>query len=272
MPQEIILLGHGSRRNNATDVGLAEVVRRLQQRVGDQMRVRLAGFEFTRPILAEAVAAADQAGAERVTVVPYFLFGGREVRLKIPAELAELRREHPRLDLRYADCLGPDPTMADVCADRVRELLDSPNWKRSVPSAVTLGLVVVSRGSRASEADAGLRAITAMAAQRLGVSIFSHAQAEIGEPRLPEAVRSVIAAGVIAVAVQPYLVFPGSVLLDTVRPALDQVRREHPHVPVALARILGIDERMLDLALARAEAAGQSNPANVVRFTSATRP
>jgi hypothetical protein len=53
---------------------------------------------------------------------------------------------------------------------------------------------------------------------------------------------------------------------------LDQVRREHPHVPVALARILGIDERMLDLALARAEAAGQSNPANVVRFTSATRP
>ncbi|HEY8741630.1 MAG TPA: CbiX/SirB N-terminal domain-containing protein [Chloroflexota bacterium] len=256
MEQEIILLGHGSRRNNATDAGLAEVVRRLQRRVGNQMRVRLAGFEFTRPSLADAVIAADAAGADRVTVVPYFLFGGREVRLKIPAELDELRREHPHLDLRYADCLGPDPTMADVCADRVRELLDSPNWKRSVPAAMTLGLVVVSRGSRASEADAGLRAVTAMTAQRMRVKIFSHAQAEIGEPRLPEAARLVIAAGATAVAVQPYLVFPGSVLLDTVRPALDQVRREHPSVPVALARILGIDERMLDLALVRAQAAG----------------
>jgi len=256
MAQEIILLGHGSRRNNATDAGLAEVVRRLQLRVGEQVRVRLAGFEFTRPSLAEALAQSAAAGAERVTVVPYFLFGGREVRLKIPAELEELRALYPGIDLRYADCLGPDPAMADVCADRVRELFDGPTWRRTVPTGATLGLVVVSRGSRASEADAGLRAITAMVAERLGIAIFSQAQAEIGTPRLPEAARTVIAAGAGAVAVQPYLVFPGSVLLDTVRPALEQVRQDFPTVPVALTRILGIDERMLDLALARAQAAG----------------
>lgn len=252
MSQEIILLGHGSRRNNATDAGLAEVVRRLQLRVGEQLRVRLAGFEFTRPSLAEAVAQSAAARAERVTVVPYFLFGGREVRLKIPAELAALRAQYPELDLRYADCLGPDPAMADVSADRVREMLQSANWRHLVPGGATLGLVVVSRGSRASEADAGLRAITAMVAERLTISIFSHAQAEIGSPRLPEAARAVIAAGATALVVQPYLVFPGSVLLDTVRPALEQVRQEYPTIPVVLARILGIDERMLDLALARA--------------------
>ena len=51
-------------------------------------------------------------------------------------------------------------------------------------------------------------------------------------------------------------------LLDTLRPALEQARAEHPGVPMALARILGIDERMLDLALARAVAAGL--PAAVV--------
>jgi sirohydrochlorin cobaltochelatase len=256
MRQEIILLGHGSRRNSATDVGLAEVVRRLQVRVGGALLVRLAGFEFTRPSLAEAVAESAAAGAERVTVVPYFLFGGREVRIKIPAELDELRQHHPGLDIRYADCMGPDPRMADICADRVRELLDSAAWRRTVPADATLGLVVVSRGSRASEADAGLRRLTAMAAERLGLTIFSQAQAEIGTPRLPEAVGTAIAAGATAVAVQPYLVFPGSVLLDTVKPALEQARQEHPAVPIAAARILGVDERMVDLALARAGAAG----------------
>jgi sirohydrochlorin cobaltochelatase len=256
MLQEIILLGHGSRRNSATDVGLAEVVRRLQQRVDPALRVRLAGFEFTRPSLAEAIAESAAAGAGLVTVVPYFLFGGREVRIKIPAELDDLRQRYPSLDIRYADCLGPDPAMADVCADRVRELLDSPTWRRTVPGGTTLGLVVVSRGSRASEADAGLRQLTAMAAERLGISIFSHAQAEIGDPRLPAAAGAVIAAGATAVAVQPYLIFPGSVLLDTVKPALEQVRRDHPSVPVSTTRILGIDERMLDLALARSGAAG----------------
>lgn len=256
MLQEIILLGHGSRRNGATDAGLAEVVRRLQRRVGSALIVRLAGFEFTRPSLAEAIAESAAAGAERVTVVPYFLFGGREVRIKIPAELDELRGRHPGLDIRYADCLGPDPLMADVCADRVRELLESANWRRSAPADAKLALVVVSRGSRASEADAGLRRLTAMVAERLGVTIFSHAQAEIGDPRLPAAAGTVIAAGATAVAVQPYLVFPGSVLLDTVKPALEQVRLAHPAVPVAAARILGIDDRMLDLALDRASAAG----------------
>jgi sirohydrochlorin ferrochelatase len=256
MSEEIVLLGHGSRRNGATDAGLAEVVRRLQGRVGGRLRVRLAGFEFTRPSLAEALAAAVANGAERVTVVPYFLFGGREVRTKIPAELEELRVQHPNLALRYADCLGPDPLMAAVCADRVRELLESPNWRQAVPSARRVGLVVVSRGSRAAEADAGLRQVTELAAHCLGITIFSHAQAEIGSPRLPEAARTVIAAGATAVIVQPYLVFPGSVLLDTVRPALTLVKQEHPDVPVALTRILGIDERMLDLALARAAAAG----------------
>ncbi|MGI8913529.1 MAG: sirohydrochlorin chelatase [Chloroflexota bacterium] len=262
MAQEIILLGHGSRRNSATDAGLAEVVRRLQRRVGTAQRVRLAGFEFTRPSLAEAVAAAAAAGAKRVTVVPYFLFGGREVRLKIPAELAELRAHHSALEIRYADCLGPDPVMADVCADRVVELFGSPTWRRTVASDAHLGLVVVSRGSRSSEADAGLRQLTAMAAARLGVTLFSHAQAEIGDPRLPEAARTVIDAGATAVAVQPYLVFPGSVLLDTVRPALEQVRREHPAVPVMVTRILGIDDRMVDLALARAADAAPATPAS----------
>ncbi|HEV7215712.1 MAG TPA: CbiX/SirB N-terminal domain-containing protein [Chloroflexota bacterium] len=260
MAQEIILLGHGSRRNNATDAGLAEVVRRLQLRVGDQMRVRLAGFEFTRPSLAEAVAQSAAAGVERATVVPYFLFGGREVRLKIPAELEELRAQYPDLELRYADCLGPDPAMADVCADRLRELFASPTWRRTVPAGATLGLVVVSRGSRSSEADAGLRALTAMVAERLHIAIFSHAQAEIGEPRLPEAAGAVIAAGAAAVAVQPYLIFPGSVLLDTVKPSLERVRLDHPGVTVAATRILGIDERMLDLALARAGAAAYRPP------------
>jgi sirohydrochlorin ferrochelatase len=95
-----------------------------------------------------------------------------------------------------------------------------------------------------------------MAAERLGLTIFSQAQAEIGTPRLPEAVGTAIAAGATAVAVQPYLVFPGSVLLDTVKPALEQARQEHPAVPIAAARILGVDERMVDLALARAGAAG----------------
>lgn len=256
MPTDLILLGHGSRRNQATDTGLAEVVRRLQERVPPGVRVRLAGFEFTRPSLAEAVAASAAAGAELTVVVPYFLFPGREVRVKIPAELDVLRAEHPRLALRYADCLGAHPLMAAACADRVRETLASEGWRRSAPAAAKLGVVVVSRGSRAAEADAGLRQMATLVGEQLGGVVTAPAQAEIGEPRLPAAVDAVIARGATAIVVQPYLIFPGSVLLDTVKPALETARAAHPDVPLALARILGVDERMLDLALLRAREAG----------------
>lgn len=256
MPTDLILLGHGSRRNQATDTGLAEVVRRLQERVPSGIRVRLAGFEFTRPSLAEAVAASAASGVARAVVVPYFLFPGREVRIKIPAELDALRAEHPRLELRYADCLGAHPLMAAVSADRVRETLASASWRRSAPADVRLGAVVVSRGSRAAEADAGLRQTATLVGEQLGGVVAAPAQAEIGEPRLPAAVDAVIAQGATAVVIQPYLIFPGSVLLDTVKPALEAARAAHPDLPIALARILGIDERLIDLALLRAREAG----------------
>jgi len=263
---DVILLGHGSRRNSATDVGLAEVVRRMQRRVSPSIRVRLAGFEFTRPSLAEAVAESARDGADRAVVVPYFLFSGREVRVKIPAELEELRHEHPSLELRYAECLGPDARMAEVAADRVRETLAGESWRRATNDvgalagsngvASRLGVVVVSRGSRSAEADAGLRQVTSMVGARLGSYASTHAQAEIGEPRLPSAVTTALGMGATAIVVQPYLIFPGSVLLDTVKPALETAQAEHPGVPMALTRILGVDDRMIDLALVRAVEAG----------------
>ena len=256
MRTDVILLGHGSRRNNATDVGLQEVVRRLQQRLKPPVRVRLAGFEFTRPSLAEAIAAVAADGGERTIVVPYFLFPGREVRVKIPAELEELRHAHPGLEITYTDCLGADPLMVEVAAERVRELQASQAWRNTAGTDRPLGVVLISRGSRAPEADAGLQQVAVGVGDALGGVLVQHAQAEIGQPRLPEAVSALIERGAGAIAVQPYLIFPGSVLLDTVKPALEQCRRQHPGVPIALTRILGVDERMIDLALARALGAG----------------
>lgn len=119
----IVLLGHGSRRNaaNAELKRLSELVRAL---LG--MDVRPAFFQFSRPSLQDAIEGFVEDGIRDVLVVPAFLFPGVHLKHDLPEALQELRdRLGPGLRLRLAPCLGSDPRLAEVIADRVRTAIGS---------------------------------------------------------------------------------------------------------------------------------------------------
>src|SRR5262245_49532637 len=98
----VILLGHGSRRGSATDLGLREVARRLSERMSEGPPVVLAFFEFLHPSLPEAIRDAAAQGARQIVILPYFLFDGKEITVEIPDVLDELRRELPGVTIAQA--------------------------------------------------------------------------------------------------------------------------------------------------------------------------
>ncbi len=264
-----MLLGHGSRRTRTTDVGLAEVVRRMQERVVPPTRVRLAGFEFTRPSLTEAVDQLVREGSRRIVVAPFFVFDGKHILEEIPEELERLRSAWPQLELLYARTLGHDGRMMDIVVERVRQSLSAAEWERAQEGELALGVVVVNRGSRKRfDPEQRVRGIVAGVQARLGPGALTHhAQAEYEAPTVEEACAAVARAGARLVVVVPYIFFPGKVLFDNIRPAVERAMAAFPEVEHRLSRVLGIDDRMIDIALERAVAAGLPAPA-VVRAAS----
>ncbi len=86
----LLIVAHGSRRAASNDEvrALTEIV---AERAGDSYdKVSCAFLELADPLIPAAVEGLIQAGADDVTVVPYFLSAGRHVVEDIPAQVAKV--------------------------------------------------------------------------------------------------------------------------------------------------------------------------------------
>lgn len=117
----VLLLAHGSREDK-TERTMA-FIRAQVQRELDIPLVEEAYLQF-RPINLEAgICRLMEQGADDIKVVPYFLFEGVHIKEDIPAELARIQEKYPSLRLTLGATLGADPRLAQVLADRIRELM-----------------------------------------------------------------------------------------------------------------------------------------------------
>ncbi len=257
----VVLLGHGSRRGSATDLGLREVARRLAIRFAQGPPVSLAFFEFLQPDLPTAVRDLAVAGYTRIVVLPYFLFDGKEITVEIPEALDELRAELPHVVITQAQNLGVDPRLIEAVAERVQGALQGTAQFQSVlpvrGAGGPLGVVLVNRGSR-KRYDPGTRleALAQALRERLGPqALVAPAQAENSVVTVEAAGRALIAQGALRLVVAPYLHFPGKVLADNVIPDVRRLRGDYPAVRVHLASTLCADDRLVEICFDRARAA-----------------
>ncbi len=258
--QVMLVLGHGSRRGLATDNGIREIARRLQQRFPGGPPIRPAFFEFLSPTLPEAVRQAARQGAREIAVLPYFLFDGKEIKRDIPGELDRLRTELPRVAIRQMPNLGLDPRLARLVAQRVREALDGASQYLPAHGLVRrcatgrLGVVLVNRGSKI-EWDPGTRleALGDLVRQELGGdTLIATAQAENSDRTIEVAADQLAAQGAKRVVVAPYLHFVGKVLAQNVVPALERSRASYPGIQFCLAWTLCVNGTAIDILADRA--------------------
>lgn len=263
MSTDVILLGHGSHRTRATDLGLREVYRRLQARLADEAQVSLAFFEFLHPTLEETVAELAGRSVRQAILMPYFLFEGREIKRDIPGELAHLHERYPTLDVTMAATLGVHPRMIEAAADRVRKALDGVG--QLLPTAGCfprrgetgrVGVVLVNRGVR-KQYDDGSRLVELCGLLRDalgGDTVVEGALAENSPLTVEAAAGSLVEQGAQRVVVMPYLNFPGKVLADSVVAATVRARAAHPEVKHFLASTLCVDDGIVEVCVARIKA------------------
>jgi sirohydrochlorin ferrochelatase len=116
----IIFFAHGSSvesANEAVRVVAAEAARQAQVE-----RYTVAFLEVASPSLAEAANALIAAGMNRIAVVPYFLTLGIHLKRDLPAMVARIAAGHPGIQIRVAPPLDGHPGLAQVLADRARNI------------------------------------------------------------------------------------------------------------------------------------------------------
>jgi sirohydrochlorin ferrochelatase len=115
----LLLIAHGSRQEEANE-DLYQLAASLRT-CGRYAVVEAAFLELAEPTVAQGAARCAAQGSRRVILLPYFLSAGIHVRRDLAALRAALAAEHPGVEFRLAEPLGPHPLLLAVVAERARQ-------------------------------------------------------------------------------------------------------------------------------------------------------
>ncbi len=119
MKQAVILLGHGSIREQA-NVEVREMWRMLAEQLPD-LQISGSFVEVAEPTLEQEVGRLAAQGVERIVIVPMFLTRGNHLSNGIPRILEKLRQQYGHIRIELTRHLGVDPLLAEIIKNRLRE-------------------------------------------------------------------------------------------------------------------------------------------------------
>ncbi len=125
MSAGIVVLGHGSSSEAGTaNEFLVDLAAMIREKTGALLvETAYLNRRSQRPGLKEAVEKLVARGAKKIMVAPVFLTCGQHVQKDIPEEIEELKSVYgDKVDIRLARCIGADPRLAEIVAERIGEV------------------------------------------------------------------------------------------------------------------------------------------------------
>jgi sirohydrochlorin ferrochelatase len=127
MKTAILLMAHGSRIPEANDAVHA-IAAMVKEMTGYGI-VEVSFREQHLPNIQQGIDVCVAKGAERVLLLPYFLFVGAHVREDLPAEMAEAKKRYPRVAFAMGKHLGVHRKLAEIVVERIGEGLAAEGWR-----------------------------------------------------------------------------------------------------------------------------------------------
>ena len=122
----ILMMAHGSRIPEANDA-VREIAAMVKKITGYDI-VEVSFREQHLPNIQQGIDACVAQGAERVLLIPYFLFIGAHVQEDLPEEMARARARHPQVEFAMGKHLGVHKKLAEVVVERIAEGLTVTGW------------------------------------------------------------------------------------------------------------------------------------------------
>ncbi len=126
MKTAILLMAHGSRIPEANNA-INEIAAMVKNFGGFEI-VEVSFRENHSPNIQEGIDTCVRQGAERILLVPYFLYMGAHVLEDLPKELEEAKLRHPGVEMAMGKHLGVHKRLAKLVVDRIGEAFDEKGW------------------------------------------------------------------------------------------------------------------------------------------------
>jgi sirohydrochlorin ferrochelatase len=126
MKTAILLMAHGSRIPEA-NYAVREIAAMVKE-MTDLDIVEVSYREIHPPTIQQGIDACVAKGAQRVLLIPYFLFVGAHVQEDLPEEMAQAKLRHPQVEFAMGNHLGVHRKLAEVVVERIAEGLTTTGW------------------------------------------------------------------------------------------------------------------------------------------------
>ncbi|TDR79820.1 precorrin-8X methylmutase [Paludibacterium purpuratum] len=249
----VLLAGHGSRDPDGIDefMQLTELMRAQRPALAH-------GFlEFAEPTIGAAAQQLIDAGAKRIVMVPAVLLAAMHAKNDLPSEWQTLARDYPTASFHFAATMNLHPTLLAVCRERI--VAAEAQSAETVARADTC-LVVVGRGTSDPDANGDVAKLARMLQEGMGFGAVFVCYSGTAEPLVADGLQSAARLGCKRLIVLPYFLFDG-VLVKRIYRAADDLAERHPELEIRKAGYLGVDSRVAEVLLERAEqgVAGDAN-------------
>lgn len=126
MKTAILLMAHGSRVAEANDA--VHEIARMVKNFADYEIVEVSFRENHSPNIQQGIDACVAQGAQRILLVPYFLYMGAHVQEDLPKEMEQARQRHPGVEMAMGRHLGVHKRLAKLVIDRIEEAFSEKGW------------------------------------------------------------------------------------------------------------------------------------------------
>jgi sirohydrochlorin ferrochelatase len=126
MKTAILLMAHGSRIPEANDA--VHEIAKMVTNFADYDIVEVSFRENHSPNIQQGIDVCVAQGAERILLVPYFLYMGAHVQEDLPREMEEARLRHPGVEMAMGKHLGVHKRLAKLVIDRIEEAFNEKGW------------------------------------------------------------------------------------------------------------------------------------------------
>jgi len=123
----ILMMAHGSRIAEANDAAY-QVAQMVREQTGFEI-VEVSFRELHEPNIQSGIDTCVLKGAERILLMPYFLFMGAHVQHDLPEEIAQAEKRYPGLIMAMGSHLGVHRKLAEIETERIGESLERLGWR-----------------------------------------------------------------------------------------------------------------------------------------------
>ena len=122
----VLIMAHGSRVAEANDAA-REIAAMVQEMTGFEI-VEVSFRELHEPNIQQGIDTCVARGANKILLVPYFLFMGAHVQHDLPEEIEAAQKRHPGLEMVMGPHLGVHHKLAEIVSERISEGLTAAGW------------------------------------------------------------------------------------------------------------------------------------------------